>query len=811
MTDRQTGPGQSEALGTASHVAAIASVAIAVVGALFLRRTIQWPGDRNDLVLLSAVALYLAAQAAWFFNARWRLLGDPADARVRNIFLPIATYFALRLLLDLVTMPPATVQAIDDIAWVATQLLALTLAAWAFQDGTPTRRMLGTARSLTLPAAVAAMGGWLAGRGLIAGVRPAELALAAGFAVVAVPLLLPGRRKDWRGPWLGSTLLLVAFAHLHIAWSTARFDEPLLWGHVLLAVGMVIPLVGAIRENAALIRSQTSLSDRLHQHRESTEVMLDGLPVLVLSLDRQLRVRYANRSASALLGVTRGITVGDPDLEWLDRFPPPDRGRLKAAVPVTIDRKAGVWEAVVRVTDGAGQVHWLNTQLLPVLDPVAGETLVELVATDVSDLFLARRVAEARQTRMAFLSNVAQTVAGETEDQRILERFLELGQEIYPIISLVLYRPRPDGASFAIEAATGPGADALRRARAAAIGAGHPCRLTFRDAMPRAAAVRDIAPAELSEQLGADHGISHVLYLPLLSAGRVVGVLAATTDSEPELDTAEIELLTQVGFLLGGAVFVSQLVRELDEQRAMAMEASRLKSEFLANTSHELRTPLTAILGFLQLVLDGAVEDPAKQREFLRIAHESAEKLLTIINDVLDLAKIEAGRLEIHHAPVPVRRVLEDVETLFRHQMKGQGLSFTVRPAPPTAVLWADPDRTVQILTNLLSNAMKFTPRGGAIELACSAAGGQIAFTVRDTGCGIPEAELEAVFNSFYQVDGSTTRRHGGTGLGLTISRRLAEMMGGTLELVSAGESQGTEARLRLEEYSPERLGGAAP
>jgi GAF domain-containing protein len=162
----------------------------------------------------------------------------------------------------------------------------------------------------------------------------------------------------------------------------------------------------------------------------------------------------------------------------------------------------------------------------------------------------------------------------------------------------VLYRPRPDGASFAIEAATGPGADALRRARAAAIGAGHPCRLTFRDAMPRAAAVRDIAPAELSEQLGADHGISHVLYLPLLSAGRVVGVLAATTNSEPELDTAEIELLTQVGFLLGGAVFVSQLVRELDEQRAMAMEASRLKSEFLANTSHELRTPLTAILGF---------------------------------------------------------------------------------------------------------------------------------------------------------------------------------------------------------------------
>jgi signal transduction histidine kinase/PAS domain-containing protein len=813
VTEPRTGPGQPDALGTASHVAAVASVTVAVIGALLLARAIEWPGDRNDLMLLSAMALYLATQAGWFFNARWRLLADPADRRVRNIFLPIAAYFALRLLLELVALPPATLQTIDDVAWAATQLVALALAAWAFREGAAASRLLGAVRFLVLPAAVEVLAHRLASRGVIADLRPLEPALAAGFLIVAAPLLLPGRSRptDWRAPWLGATLLLVAFAHLHIAWSTVRFDEPLLWGHVLLAVGMVIPLVGAIRENASLIRSQSALSDRLHRHRESTDAMLDGLPVLVLSLDRQLRVRYANRSASALLGVTRGITVGDPDLEWLERFPPPDRGRLRAAVPVTIDRSSGIWEAVVRVTDDAGQIHWLNTQLLPVHDPAAGETLVELVATDVSDLFLARRVAEARQTRMAFLSNVAQTVAGETEDQRVLERFLELGQEIYPIISLVLYRPRPDGVSFTIEAATGPGADLLRRARAASIGVGHPCRLTFRDAMPRAAAVGDIAPGDLSERLGAEHGISHVLYLPLLSAGRVVGVLAATTNSEPELDTAEIELLTQVGFLLGGAVFVSQLVRELDEQRAVAMEASRLKSEFLANTSHELRTPLTAILGFLKLVLDGAVDDQAKQREFLGIAHEAAEKLLTIINDVLDLAKIEAGRLEVHHTPVPARRVIEEVETLFRHQMKGQGLNFTSLPAPPTAVLWADPDRSVQILTNLLSNAMKFTPRGGTITLACSAAEGQIEFTVRDTGCGIPEVELEAVFDSFYQVDGSTTRRHGGTGLGLTISRRLAEMMGGTLELESAGEGQGTVARLRLAEYSTERLGGAAP
>jgi len=144
----------------------------------------------------------------------------------------------------------------------------------------------------------------------------------AGFLLVAVPLLLPRRQPDWRELWLGSAFLLVAFAHLNIAWSAAPFDEPLLWA-MSCSPSHGDPLVGAIRENAALIRSQTALSDRLHRHHESTEVMLDGLPVVVLSLDRQLRVRYANRSASSLLGVARGVTVGDPDLEWLDRFPQP--------------------------------------------------------------------------------------------------------------------------------------------------------------------------------------------------------------------------------------------------------------------------------------------------------------------------------------------------------------------------------------------------------------------------------------------------------------------------------------------------------
>ncbi len=214
-------------------------------------------------------------------------------------------------------------------------------------------------------------------------------------------------------------------------------------GQILLAAGLVIPLAGAIRDNAALIPNQVLSPTVCSDTVQSTEVILDALPVLVLSVDRHLRVRYANRNASVLLGVTRGVTVGDPDREWLERFHPPDRSRIMAAIPATIDRGSGAGRRSFGWWRRGHGVHWLTTQLHPVLDPVVTETLVELVATDVTDLFLARRTAEARQTRMAFLSNVAQTVAGEVSDQRILERFLELGQEIYPFISLLLYRPRP--------------------------------------------------------------------------------------------------------------------------------------------------------------------------------------------------------------------------------------------------------------------------------------------------------------------------------------------------------------------------------
>jgi len=299
---------------------------------------------------------------------------------------------------------------------------------------------------------------------------------------------------------------------------------------------------------------------------------------------------------------------------------------------------------------------------------------------------------------------------------------------------------------------------------------------------------------------------------PLLAGGQAVGVLVMAGGRWPTASPEDLDVLLQVGTLVGGALHLGDVLQELEEQRSIALEASRLKSEFLANTSHELRTPLSSILGFLKLILDGHVPEPEQQLRYLRIAHDSATHLLAIINDVLDLAKIEAGRLETQPCTTPVAPILDDLDSLFRHQARDKGVELVVASVEPSLKIHADPDRTRQILTNLLSNALKFTPASGSITVEVSPEGDDLLFTVRDTGAGIPPEELERVFDSFHQVDGSTTRAAGGTGLGLTISRLLAEKMGGSLTLESAGRGLGTTVRLRLPRHPANRRAiGAAP
>jgi len=227
---------------------------------------------------------------------------------------------------------------------------------------------------------------------------------------------------------------------------------------------------------------------------------------------------------------------------------------------------------------------------------------------------------------------------------------------------------------------------------------------------------------------------------------------------------------------------------ELGLAKKRAQEAARIKSEFLANMSHELRTPLNGVIGFTRLTLK--TELNPTQRDHLNTIERSANNLLTIINDVLDFSKLEAGKLLLESIPFPLRNLLDEVVTLLAHSAHDKGLELTlsIKNDVPDNVI-GDPLRLQQVITNLLGNAIKFTEHGNIDVIvdkrAVSNTNVQLEIQIRDTGIGIPEADQSRLFQAFRQADASISRRHGGTGLGLAITQRLVNEMGGDISFHS--------------------------
>jgi PAS domain S-box-containing protein len=224
-----------------------------------------------------------------------------------------------------------------------------------------------------------------------------------------------------------------------------------------------------------------------------------------------------------------------------------------------------------------------------------------------------------------------------------------------------------------------------------------------------------------------------------------------------------------------------------DARRVAEMEAAnRAKSEFLATLSHELRTPLNAIGGYtdlLALELAGPVND--QQREYLDRVRTSQQHLLGLVNDLLSLARLEAGRIEFDIRPVELHALLDDVEGMIQPELQADGVRLLRRDCPPGIAARCDRARTQQILLNLLSNAVTFTPAGEAVILECASSGDSVRISVRDAGPGIPEDKQEAIFEPFVQLGRSLTETREGMGLGLSISRQLARGMSGDLTVAS--------------------------
>jgi PAS domain S-box-containing protein len=287
------------------------------------------------------------------------------------------------------------------------------------------------------------------------------------------------------------------------------------------------------------------------------------------------------------------------------------------------------------------------------------------------------------------------------------------------------------------------------------------------------------------------------------SDSQVLGSVALIQDCRQPQDLVE-RLQQQELTLLG-------LNRRLEFANLELTRANRLKGEFLANTSHELRTPLNAILGFLRLVLDGLCDNPLEERHTLQSAYDNARKLLGLINELLDSAKVESGKLDLNLQEVDIAPVFAEVEklSLVQASQKKLRLVFSLPPAasfstsptiPPRGVkVRADADKLQQILLNLVSNAIKFTPAGEVrVRARALPSKGHVRFEVKDTGVGIAAESIPQLFQRFVQGNGSSTREYGGSGLGLAICKNLVEFMGGQIWLNSPGPGQGTTVAFTL-------------
>jgi GAF domain-containing protein/anti-sigma regulatory factor (Ser/Thr protein kinase) len=283
-----------------------------------------------------------------------------------------------------------------------------------------------------------------------------------------------------------------------------------------------------------------------------------------------------------------------------------------------------------------------------------------------------------------------------------------------------------------------------------------------------------------------ESGIRAILAVPMVREGRLIGCLAVTRNQPGDFPGETIELLRTFATQSALAIQNARLFHEIADKSAQLEAASRHKSEFLANMSHELRTPLNAVIGFSEVLLQrmfGDLND--KQDEYLKDIYASGQHLLSLINDILDLSKIEAGRMELASAPFHLPTALENAVTLVKERAARHGITLQVDIDPRLGELVGDERKVKQVLLNLLSNAVKFTPERGRISLKAGRTDGMVEIAVTDTGIGIAPEDQAAVFEEFRQVGTDETRKQEGTGLGLTLAKKFVELHGGRIWIES--------------------------
>jgi signal transduction histidine kinase len=397
-------------------------------------------------------------------------------------------------------------------------------------------------------------------------------------------------------------------------------------------------------------------------------------------------------------------------------------------------------------------------------------TLERAFDTMAASLYERERAQREYLDEVRAVNEVADAVVGVTDAERIFARSLDR------MVSLL----NADGGAIVIreDPPGAPPGSGGRLSAPATVGIEPDTAVT----LAMRVLVRSEADADRIRLSAVSAGeLRFVAHVPLSARGRTIGLLSAYFHDQRELTDTQARALRTIARLVSVANENADLVGELRVNNLQLERANRLKSEFLASVSHELRTPMNAIIGYTKLMLDGLDGEMTAQQQtdLFRVA-QAADNLLGLINGLLDLAKIEAGKMELNIEEVNITDVTQEALELVRPHADEKGLQVNAVIPQALPNVWADRARVRQVLANMLANAVKFTERG-VVSVAATAAEGWVTVSVADTGVGIsPEAQAY-VFDEFRQADSSTTRRYGGTGLGLAISKRLVTLHGGRI------------------------------
>jgi len=486
-------------------------------------------------------------------------------------------------------------------------------------------------------------------------------------------------------------------------------------------------------------------------------------------LDHQGLVTYVNSEGLRILGMSRGETVGTSTRH------PGWRERVRAADGQPITEKNSLIERVYR--SGA---HIRNEERT-------------LLRSDGREVFLSVSAEPLRDNegaiRQVYLS--FRDITGQREIEHALRRQMELYQKLLQAqsdLGLGVVVTAGDNCVYVNE---------------------HYCRMTGyrREELVGRNVLELLSPPEIARLPCAFHTTL------LTRDGHRLEIEAATKTIESRGQTHYVSLVRDVtDRRLNEAALqkayaemetrVAERTRDLEDANQRLTELDRLKSEFLAIMSHELRTPLNSILGFTSLMIDEP-EDvlTVEQRRNLRIVYESAEHLLVLINDILDVSKIESGTMALALEAMRVGDLLSQVVETFEPTAARRGLSLTLEDRSDHRELESDRRRVIQVLNNLLGNALKFTREGG-VSVRCEDAEDAVWITVQDTGIGIREEDLSVLFQPFRQIDSTIQRQYGGAGLGLYLCRKLVALLGGEI-VVESRAGEGTAFRFSLPRQHP--------